>query len=47
MALQTIDTVITSDPSNPVELQAWFQAHPLAVITAIFVSGNLFYIVHT
>lgn len=47
MALQTIDTIITLDPSNPVEVQAWLTAHPLTVITAIFVYGHLFYIVHT
>lgn len=47
MALQTIETVITLDPSNPVEVQAWFSAHPLTIVTTVFVYGNLFYIVHT
>lgn len=47
MALQTIDTVITADPSKPTEVQDWFTNHPLAVITTVFVYENVFYIVHT
>jgi hypothetical protein len=47
MALQTVDTVVIADLSNPVELQSWFTAHPLAVITAVTMESNVFYIIHT
>ena len=47
MALQSVDAVPVSDPLNPTELTAWFNAHPLAVITTIVVHRNVFYIVHT
>lgn len=47
MALQTVDTVIVADLSSPTELQAWFTAHPLTVVTTVLLWSNVFYIIHT
>jgi len=47
MALQTVEAVQFKDPLNPVELNNWFSAHPLAVITTIIVYKDTFYIIHT
>jgi hypothetical protein len=47
MAIQTVDTVIITDLANPVELQTWFTNHPLAVITAVTMESNVFYVIHT
>jgi hypothetical protein len=47
MALQTVVAVPVADPLNPTELQTWCTNNPLAIITAIVVHKNVFYILHT
>jgi len=42
----TLQTIITLDPSNPVEVQTWLDAHPDITITEFVVSQNLFYILY-
>lgn len=43
----TVVTIIVADPTNPTEVQAWFNANPLAVVNFISTNSNLFYIFHT
>lgn len=47
MALQTLVTIVVADQTNPTEVQTWFTNNPLAAITSIVISGNVFYIIHT
>jgi hypothetical protein len=47
MALQTVDTIIVADLSNPTELQVWFEKHPTVLITTIVIGSNIFYVVYT
>ena len=42
----TIVTVIVEDPSNPVEVQAWFDEHPSVTVKEFAVQGNLFYLLY-
>lgn len=42
----TITTIITADPSQPVEVQKWLDANPDIVIVRMMVSGNLFYVMY-
>lgn len=46
MAVQSIVTIIVLDPYNPVEVQDWFTAHPLALINSICVVNSIFYITY-
>jgi len=38
--------IIVADLENPAEVQAWFMAHPTAIIFSIFVQNKIFYVVY-
>lgn len=40
-----ITTITVADPSNPTEVQDWFNSHLLSVVFAIWNDGRTFYIV--
>lgn len=47
MAVQNVVAIQCLDPLNPKELQAWFTANPLVVVTAILRQGNSFIVIYT
>lgn len=42
----TITAIIVQDPANPVEVQAWLDAHPLTLLKQFFMQSNIFYVVY-
>lgn len=42
----TIVTIAVADPSNPDEVQTWFNNNPSVTVIDFAVQGNLFYIVY-
>lgn len=42
----TIVTIITNDPSQPTEVQAWLDANPDVIVARVLVNGNIFYVMY-
>lgn len=42
----TVATIILADPSQPTELQAWFDSNPDITTFHLFMQGNIFYVVY-
>lgn len=42
----TIITIVVADLTNPVEVQAWLDAHPDTVVSRLFVQQNIFYVIY-
>lgn len=42
----TIITIITENPSQPVEVQTWLNENQDITVSKMFVQGNIFYIVY-
>lgn len=43
----TIVTILVMDPRDPVEVQTWLDAHPIAVISNTLFQDHTFYIFYT
>lgn len=44
--MMTIIVVPVQDETNPVEVQAWFNANPSITLSTIWKEGSTFYIVY-
>lgn len=45
----TIATIIVANPTDPVEVQTWFDDHPmllLANVRILAVNSNIFYVIY-
>lgn len=42
----TITAIITADPSQPVEVQTWLDAHPDISVQKMMVNENIFYVLY-